>query len=121
MTQAMLAMVAMPVAASLVGGCQRAPEGVNNVVSATAPKAAPSPQEIAQRLVRQRLGAAGGLQFGDAQVFASQGATIVCGRFMPEGQPAQRFVAVGEEDVFIESQMQPGHMDQAVTEFCRNA
>jgi hypothetical protein len=121
MTHAAIAFAAVPVAAILAGGCQKAPEAANNVVvAAPVPKAAPTPQELAQRLVRQRAGDAGELTFADAQVFGSEGAMIVCGRFAQAGQPQQRYVAVGEEDVFIESQMRPGHMDQAVNEFCRN-
>jgi hypothetical protein len=116
---ARFAPVALPLIAGLLAGCQGT-EQANNVTTAAAPPPrAPTPAELAQRLVRQKL--TGQLSFANEQVFTSAGATIVCGRVAQAGQAAQRFIAVGEEDVFVESQMQPGHMDRAVTEFCRNA
>jgi hypothetical protein len=90
-----------------------------SAVPATPP--APTPAEVAQRLVVQRLGGQQQqLAFSDIRLFNSSGATIVCGRVTPAGAAAQRYIAVGEEDVFVESQMEAGHMDQAAAEFCRN-
>jgi hypothetical protein len=111
--------VALPfLASALIGGCQSGAAPANEAAAAVpAMPAAPSPAELAQRLVTQRLG--GQLAFSDLQLFNSEGATIVCGRVTPAGGPPQRYIAVGEEDVFVESQMEAGHMDQAVAEFCR--
>jgi hypothetical protein len=111
--------MALPlIATALIGGCQSGGGPTNNIAAAAPPKAAPSPADIARRLVAERLGS--GLVFADAQTFPSKGATIVCGRVSQAGQQPQRYIAVGEQDVFVESQMQPGHMDQAAAEFCRN-
>jgi len=106
--------------AALLGACGGSAEPANIQAANAPPPAAPAPAEIAQRLVREHLGAAQNVRFADAQVFDSGGATVVCGRFAQDGGGAQRFIAVGEQDVFVESRMEPGHMDQAVTEFCRN-
>jgi len=115
--------MALPlIATMLAGGCQSGSEPASNVAAVIAPpKALPSPAEHARGLVLRHLGVAAGVSFADPQVFTSQGATIVCGRVAQAGQPAQRYITVGQEDVFVEGQMQPGHMDQAVAEFCRNA
>ncbi len=115
--------MALPlIATMLIGGCQGGTEPAGNVAAATAPaKPLPSPAEHARGLVLRHLGVSQGVSFAASQVFTSQGATIVCGRVAQAGQPAQRYITVGQEDVFVEGQMQPGHMDQAVTEFCRNA
>lgn len=89
--------------------------------AATVPTAEPTKADRAQRLVPERLGAVPRFSFEPAQVCTNEGATIVCGRYRLPGQPPRRYIAVGDEDIFVESQMQPGHMDQAATEFCRNA
>lgn len=109
------------IAVALAGACRSEVEPANNVAAAASPKAPPSPTERAQLLVLERLGTVPRFRFGPVQVFTNGGATIVCGGFQIPGQAHQRYIAVGEQDVFVESQMEPGHMDQAVTEFCRNA
>ena len=110
------------IATALIGGCQSGAGPTNNIAATGAPpKAPPSAAELARNLVAQQLGSGGSLTFAEPQIFTSQGATIVCGRVAQAGQPPQRYIAVGEQDVFVESQMQAGHMDQAMTEFCRNA
>ncbi len=106
--------------AALLGACRGSAEPANNQAAAAPAPTAPSPAEAAQRLVREHLGAGQDVQFADAQVFNNEGATVVCGRFAQAGGAAQRFIVVGEQDVFVESRMEPGHMDQAVTEFCRD-
>ncbi len=113
--------LALPLtAAALIGGCQSGTAPANEAASAVpATPAALNPAEIAQRLVVQRLGGQQQLAFSDVQLFNSAGATIVCGRVTPAGAAPQRYIAVGEEDVFVESQMEAGHMDQAAAEFCR--
>jgi hypothetical protein len=110
------------VAGALLGACRGGADQQANAVPPVAPvDTAPNATEVAQRLVRERLGAAQALTFAPVQVFNSQGATIVCGRVAQPGRPEQRYIIVGSEDAFVESQMEPGHMDQAVAEFCRNA
>ena len=100
-------------------GCARAQDPAANVAQAANTVQAPAgPAERAQRLVAQRLGGAN-VSFGETQIFSSNGATVVCGRYQQAGQPPQRFVAVGEEDVFIEGEF-VGDMNQAVAEACRN-
>jgi len=112
--------LALPLmAGALVAACQREAEPAANAASAVPAPAAPTPAELAQRLVREHVGAAQDVRFAEALVFDSGGATIVCGRFAQAGQAEQRFITVGNQDVFVESRMEPGHMDQAVTEFCR--
>jgi len=112
---------ALLLAPALLGACQGSAEPANKQPAAALAPAPPSPAEVAQRMVRQQLGAASDLRFAQAQVFDSAGATIVCGRVAEGAQPEQRYIAVGEQDVFLENRMEPGHMDQAVTEFCRNS
>ncbi len=112
-----LALVAL--AALSAAGCAQAQAPANQAASANVIQAPASPAEHAQRLVAQRLGNAQNLSFGDSQVFMSNGATVVCGRYQQAGQPAQRYVAIGDEDVFIEGEY-VGDMNQAVAEACRN-
>jgi len=115
--------LALPLLASaMIGGCQSGtgPAG-NGAAAAPAVPPAATPAELAQRMVAQRLGGQQNLVFSDVQLFDSAGATIVCGRVAQAGASPQRYIAVGEEDVFVESQMAAGHMDQAAAEFCRNA
>ena len=100
-------------------GCAQAQAPANEAQPANVAQAPATPAEHAQRLVAQRLGNAQNLSFGEAQIFSSNGATVVCGRYQQAGQPAQRYVAVGEEDVFIEGEF-VGDMNQAVAEACRN-
>ena len=113
-----LALIAL--AALSAAGCAQAREPGNQVAApANVAQVPASPAVNAQRLVAQRLGGARNLSFGEAQVFMSNGATVVCGRYQQAGQPPQRFVAVGDEDVFIEGEF-VGDMNQAVAEACRN-
>ncbi len=119
MAELALSVRAAPLFAVMLAGCggQEAVQAVNNI--AAPPKAEPTPTERAERLVRERLNAQA-VSFEDAQTFTSQGATVVCGRYRIADRPAQRFIAVGEEDVFVEGDWN-GDMDQAVREICRNA
>ena len=111
-----IALIAL--AALSAAGCAQA-QAPGNEAAANVVQAPAGPAEQAQRLVAQRLGNAQNLSFGEAQVFMSNGATVVCGRYQQAGQPAQRYVAVGDEDVFIEGEY-VGDMNQAVAEACRN-
>jgi len=101
-------------------GCAEAQAPANQAQAANAVQALATPAEQAQRLVAQRLGNAQGISFGETQVFMSQGATVVCGRYAQPGQPAQRYMVIGEEDVFVEGEFD-GNMNQAVAEACRNS
>ncbi len=109
----------IPIAALSAAGCAQAQEP-DNRVTANAVQAPATPTEHAQSLVARRLADAQGLSFGEAQVFMSDGATVVCGRYMQSGQPAQRYMVIGEDDVFIEGEFD-GSMNQAVAEACRNS
>ena len=112
-----LALIAL--AALSAAGCAQASEPANQVAAANVSPVPASPAVNAQRLVAQRLGGARNLSFGEAQIFMSNGATVVCGRYQQAGQAPQRYVAVGDEDVFIEGEF-VGDMNQAVAEACRN-
>lgn len=109
------------VAGALLGACSSEAQPAGNVAVAPAAPKAPSPIEVAQGLVRQRLGGDQALSFTDARTFDSEGAIIVCGRVARAGQGPQRYIAVGADDLFVEGEMAPGHMDRAVAEYCRNA
>jgi hypothetical protein len=113
------ALAAPLIAGALLGACASEAQSQGNATALAAAEVKPSPTEVAQRLVRQRLGTSEA-RFSAAQVFDSEGATIVCGR-VAQGSGEQRYIAIGEEDLFIEGEMEPGHMDRAAQEFCRNA
>jgi hypothetical protein len=109
--------------ALLAGGCGEAAVPVANETAATkAPAASPTvtPVTVAQRMVRQQLGAAGDVRFGAARIYSNNGIAIVCGAYAPQGQSEQRFVAVGDVDVWLEPNMAPGEMDRAFAEYCRD-
>lgn len=114
--------ILLPLAAGVAGGCGNRTEA-NRAAPAPPPVTAVPATAIERthHMVRQRLGGAANPSFGPAQTYRSAGAIVICGRFQLPGQPSQRYIALGDEDVFLESQMQPGHMDQAVQETCRNA
>ena len=113
-----LALIAL--AALSAAGCARAQDPANQAQPANVAQAPASPAEQAQRLVAQRLGNVPNLAFGEAQVFMSGGATVVCGRYTQPGQPAQRYMVIGDEDVFVEGEFD-GNLNQAVAEACRNS
>jgi len=102
-------------------GCARAQDpAANQAQPANVAQAPASPTELAQRLVVQRLGGQRNVSFGEAQVFTNNGATVVCGRYSQAGQPQQRFMTIGEEDVFVEGEF-VGDINQAMAEACRNS
>lgn len=120
MAELALAARAAPLFAVMLAGCGGGQEAnIAQANVAAPPKAEPTPTQRAEALVRERLNAQA-ISFEDAQTFTSQGATVVCGRYRLADRPAQRFIAVGEEDVFVEGEF-TGDMDQAVREICRNA
>lgn len=102
----------------LLAACQRAEPPANQA------EAAPPPQpttagdiSAAEDLVRRRLGGRE-IRFSGARRSASEGVSIVCGFYEQEGA-RRRYIVVGDEDAFVESQMVPGEMERAVREFCR--
>ena len=106
--------------AALIGGCgDAAVPAANQTAAAPARPAASGPAAAAERLVRQRAGT-GEVRFEESHAFANNGAAIVCGVYSQPGRPHQRFVAVSDVDIWLESEMAPGEMDRAVAEFCRN-
>ncbi len=117
MAELALGVRAAPLVAMMLAGCggQQANDARANV--APPPRAEPTPTQRAERLVRQRLGIET-VAFEGEQVFASEGATVVCGRYRVADRPPLRFIAVGEEDVFVEAEF-TGDMDEAVAEACK--
>jgi hypothetical protein len=111
-----LALLLLPLAAACGSG--PAPEANQ----AAPPPERPAPETevaAAERLVRSRLGAtAGDARFSDPVRSASDGVSIICGRY-EQGGRRHRYIVVNREDAFIEPQMRAGEMDRAVAEFCR--
>ena len=116
----MKALAFLPLA--MVAACgQAAVPAANEAAAAKAPAApAVTPVTVAQRMVRQQLGPAGEVRFGAARIYTNEGVAIVCGSYAPQGQSEQRFVAVGDVDVWLEPNMAPGQMDRAFAEYCRD-
>jgi hypothetical protein len=111
---------AAPLIAVMLAGCGGQETNVARANLAAPPKAEPTPTERAESLVRQRLGGRPP-RFLETRLFNSAGATVVCGRVVPHDGAEERYIVVGEEDVFLESQMVARDMDQAVRETCRDA
>ena len=104
--------------AALIAGCREASAPSNEAAPHPAQPPA-TPQAVAERLVRQRLGGAE-IRFQDSRTYRSGAVPVVCGTYSEPGRPHQRFVAVGDVDVWIEPEMAPGQMDRAFAEFCRD-
>ena len=107
----------------MVAACgQAAAPAANETSAAKAPARSPAvtPVTVAQRMVRQQLGPNGDVRFGAARIYTNDGIAIVCGAYAPQGQSEQRFVAVGDVDVWLEPNMAPGEMDRAFAEYCRD-
>ena len=106
--------------AALISGCQEsAAPGNKATPTAKAPEPA-TPVEVAERLVRQRLGAAAEIRFTGGRTFGREGVPVVCGTYAEPGRPNQRYVAVSHIEVWIEPDMRPGQMDRAFEEFCKD-
>jgi hypothetical protein len=106
-----------------MAACDEAAVPASNETAAAPAAAQPpaaTPVTIAQRMVRQQLGPAGEVRFGSARIYSNDGIAIVCGSYAPQGQSEQRFVAVGDVDVWLEPNMAPGEMDRAFAEYCRD-
>jgi hypothetical protein len=121
MMQARPVAMAMPLIAATLAGCQSVPAETNNVAAmAIPPVPVPeTPIEAAHRLVLARLAVGEGVAFQDEQLYTNAGATIVCGRYAQAGRPALRYIVVGEQDVFVESDFE-GDIGAAAAETCRN-
>jgi hypothetical protein len=106
--------------AALLAGCGEAAAPGNAAAPAGAKAPEPAtPEALAQRLIRQRL-RSDEVRFEGARAYRSGAATVVCGTYAEPGRPLQRFVAVGDVDVWLEPDMAPGQMDRAFAEFCRD-
>ena len=117
----MKALVFLTLALTAACGEAAVPTGNESAV-AKAPARSPAvtPVTVAQRMVRQQLGPAGDVRFGAARIYSNGGIAIVCGSYAPQGQGEQRFVAVGDVDVWLEPNMAPGEMDRAFAAYCRD-
>ena len=103
----------------LLAACQRAEQPANQAEAAPPPQpTAAGDISAAEELVRRRLGGSAEIRFSGARRSASEGVAIVCG-FYEQGGARRRYIVVGDEDAFVESQMVPGEMERAVREFCR--
>ncbi len=117
MAELALGVRAVPLFAVMLAGCGGQETNIARANLAAPPKAEPTPTERAHGLVRQRLGAET-IAFEGEQVFVSEGATVVCGRYRLPDRAPLRFIAVGEEDVFVEGDF-AGDMNEAVAEACK--
>lgn len=106
--------------AALLAGCQEAPAPDNQASPAMKADEPASPVEVAEELVRQRLGPAAEVRFTGGRSFQGEGVPVVCGTYAEPGRPNQRYVAVSSIEVWIEHDMRPGQMDRAFEEFCRD-
>jgi hypothetical protein len=106
--------------AVLVAGCQQAAPPDNKAATAAKAPEPATPIEVAEGLVRQRLGAAAEIRFTGGRTFGREGVPVVCGTYAEPGRPNQRYVAVSSIEVWIEPDMRPGQMDLAFEEFCRD-
>jgi hypothetical protein len=106
----------------LTAACGEAAVPANETAPvAKAPAAPATPDAVAQRMVRQQLGAEGeGVRFGAARIYTHDGVPVVCGSYAQARQAEQRFVAVGDIEVWLEPNMRPGEMDRAFAEYCRD-
>jgi hypothetical protein len=109
---------------ALPAACQNQPQAAANAqppapaVKAVAPR---NDLQIAEAIVRRRLGNAQGLSFANARVYRGQGVPIVCGE-VTQGSRRGRYISVDGRDAWLESEgdLLPAQMDAAVREFCAN-
>lgn len=106
--------------ALLTAACGRADAPANRQADVPpAPSAAAALGDVsaAERQVRRRLNDPAGLTFSDPYRTASEGVTIICGRYA-QGRTNQRYIVVDGNDVFLEPELQPGEMDRYFAEYC---
>lgn len=112
------AAAALPlIAGALLASCGREEKVAANLAAAPVAKAPETAIARAERLVRARVD--GDIGFAGVRQFASGGADVVCGTYIPANGSPLRFIAVGAEDVFVEGDYS-GDIGQAVAETCRN-
>lgn len=116
-------MRALAVLLALPAACQNQPQAaVNAPAPANAVQTAPpprSPTQVAEDIVRRRLGNTRPLSFANARVYRGRGVPIVCGE-VAQGERRGRYIAIDGRDAWLELEgdLPPGQMDAAVREFC---
>jgi hypothetical protein len=101
----------------LLAGCRQAEAPVNKAAVAPPAPAVLGDVGKAQRLVRQRLGAAAEIRFTEVERRASDGVPVICGAY-EQGGARQRYIVVGGEEAFVEPQMRNGEMERAFGLYC---
>ena len=107
-------------AAVALTACQSNPAANNQAEAAPEANQAAAPESevaAAQRLVRTRVGSNGEVSFGQPQSGSREGVSVVCGTYSQSGRE-HRYIVVNRDDVFLEPEMAPGQMPQAIAEFC---
>lgn len=102
---------------SMLAACQSGAPTNNQSAAAAANAAAPAdPLAVAERLVRERVSQRGEVRFVEARVRDHQGVPVVCGTYEQAGA-RQRYIVV-DGQVWVEPEMGPNQMPQAINEFC---
>ena len=114
-------MRALAVLLALPAACQNQPQPAANVQPpAKAVEAPPrNDLQVAEDRVRHQLGNAQDASFTNEVAYRDDRIAIVCGE-VTRGGRRERYIAVDGRGAWLESEMRPGEMDQAVREFCRN-
>jgi hypothetical protein len=104
---------------TLLAACQNQPAPANNAAAPQAKAVTPPADDraVAEQVVRRQLRNPPGLVFSNARVIDPGRVPIVCGDVERNGR-RERYIVVDGEAAWIESQMRPGTMDQAVREHC---
>jgi hypothetical protein len=105
---------------ALPAACQNQPQAaVNAQPPAKAVEAPPrNDLQVAEDVVRRQLGNASGIGFANATAYRDDRIAIVCGEVIHAGH-SERYIVVDGRGAWVESEMRPGEMDRAVSEFCR--
>lgn len=114
-------MRALAVLLALPAACQNQPQTVANAVPPATAVAAPAPRndlQVAEDVVRRQLNNAPGLSFANGAVWRDDRIAIVCGEVTRDGR-RERYIVVDGRAAWIDSEMRPGEMARAVSEFCR--
>jgi hypothetical protein len=108
---------------ALPAACQnQPPEAANSAPPANQAQAWTPPRsdlQVAEDIVRRRLGNARSLSFANARVYRGQRVPIVCGEVTQAGRLG-RYIAVDGRAAWLElaGDLPPAQMDAAVREFC---
>lgn len=115
-------MRALAVLLALPAACHNQPETAAANAQPPANAVAPAPTrndlQVAEETVRRQLGNAQGLSFANAVAHRDDRIAIVCGQVTRAGRQ-ERYIVVDGRGAWLESEMRPGEMDRAVSEFCR--